>query len=60
MTEKHNESKHEWERGWDGHEKAQLLRMSKLSFKEKIEWLEEAQEMLENSAKKKGTKATRE
>jgi hypothetical protein len=35
-----------WEKGWDGHEKAQLKRMARLSFQEKIKWLEEAQEQL--------------
>ena len=35
-----------WEKGWDGHEKAQLMRMAKLTFQEKIIWLEKAQEML--------------
>ncbi|MFC1821789.1 hypothetical protein ACFL9T_03715 [Thermodesulfobacteriota bacterium] len=34
-----------WEKGWDGHEKAQFLRMAGLSFEEKIRWLEETQEM---------------
>ena len=58
MTENDYESKQVWERGWDGHEKAQLKRMSKLSLREKIKWLEEAQEMLENLAKKKGTNIT--
>jgi hypothetical protein len=33
----------EWERGWDGHERAQLLRMARLSLREKVEWLEQAQ-----------------
>lgn len=37
-----------WEKGWDGHEKAQLKRMAELPLREKIKWLEEAQEMLEH------------
>ena len=35
-----------WEKGWDGHEKAQFFRMAGLSFEEKIRWLEETQEMI--------------
>lgn len=35
-----------WEKGWAGHEKAQLIRMARLTFQEKIIWLEEAQVML--------------
>lgn len=37
----------EWEVGWEGHERAQHRRFSKLPFAEKIAWLEEAQEMAE-------------
>ena len=40
-----------WEKGWDGHEKAQLKRMARLPFREKIKWLEEAQEMLTHASK---------
>ena len=47
MTERQIDTERLWERGWDGHEKAQLLRLSKLSFAEKIRWLEEAQETIE-------------
>jgi len=41
-----------WEKGWDGHEKAQLKRMASLPFREKIKWLEEAQEMLIQASKR--------
>lgn len=34
-----------WEPGWDGHERAQLLRMSRLTLSEKLAWLEEAQKL---------------
>ncbi|NOT00939.1 MAG: hypothetical protein HOP29_09945 [Phycisphaerales bacterium] len=37
----------EWDRGWDGHEKRQLRRLADLPFVEKLEWLEEAQELAE-------------
>lgn len=48
MTEQHTETERLWESGWDGHEKAQLLRMSKLPFIEKIKWLEEAHNIIQN------------
>jgi hypothetical protein len=32
-----------WDEGWTGHERAQLVRLSRLSLREKILWLEEAQ-----------------
>ena len=48
MTEHHTETERLWESGWDGHEKAQLLRMSKLPFIEKIKWLEEAHDIIQN------------
>ena len=37
---------HAWESGWDGHERAQLLRMARLTLAEKLEWLEEAQSLV--------------
>lgn len=53
MTENDIHQERLWEKGWDGHEKAQLKRMSRLSFREKIKWLEEAQEMLLNASIRK-------
>lgn len=47
MTEKYSDSERMWEIGWEGHEEAQMFRMSKLSFSDKIKWLEEAQELME-------------
>lgn len=32
-----------WERGWEGHERAQLRRLAALSFADKLAWLEQAQ-----------------
>ena len=32
-----------WERGWEGHESAQLRRLAALPLREKIAWLEKAQ-----------------
>ena len=37
----------QWECGWDGHLAAQLRRMARLPFSEKLEWLEEAQRLAE-------------
>jgi hypothetical protein len=34
----------EWESGWDGHRKAQILRWASLTFREKLMWLDEAQD----------------
>lgn len=36
-----------WEVGYDGHEAAQRRRMAALPFHVKVEWLEEAQEIVE-------------
>ena len=32
-----------WERGWDGHERAQRERLARLTLEQKLDWLEEAQ-----------------
>ena len=47
MIEKSDEAHLTWERGWEGHEKAQLLRMARLSFEKKIRWLEETQDLIQ-------------
>lgn len=31
-----------WERGWEGHELAQLRRLARLPLSEKLQWLDEA------------------
>lgn len=36
----------EWERGWEGHERAQRRRMARLTLAEKLEWLENAQRLV--------------
>ncbi len=36
-----------WEVGYDGHEAAQRRRMATLPFQVKVQWLEEAQEIVE-------------
>ncbi len=35
-----------WERGWDEHERLQLVRMAKLSLAQKLEWLEQAHRLV--------------
>lgn len=36
----------QWPKGWDGHESAQLRRLARLTFAQKLEWLEEAGRMV--------------
>jgi hypothetical protein len=40
----------EWERGWEGHEHSQRERLAKLSFLEKLAWLEEAHRLVRQMA----------
>ena len=35
-----------WEAGWDGHEVAQRRRLAKLTLAEKLDWLEEAHQLV--------------
>jgi hypothetical protein len=35
-------NEHQWEHGWEGHKRAQMLRLSRLTLIQKIQWLEEA------------------
>lgn len=37
-----------WEPGWSGHNQAQLLRFARLPLSQKLEWLEQAQELSNN------------
>lgn len=39
-------SDRQWDHGWAGHEEAQMLRLAKLSFREKLAWLDEAHRMV--------------
>lgn len=36
-----------WERGWDGHQEAQRLRLARLTLAEKLQWLEETQRLIQ-------------
>lgn len=53
MNDRYDHPEHLWEKGWSGHEKAQLRRMSRLSFEEKIKWMEEAQKMIQDMERQK-------
>lgn len=35
-----------WEEGWEGHQIALLRRLARLSFREKLDWLEEAHRLV--------------
>jgi hypothetical protein len=35
-----------WEAGWEGHELAQMRRLARLSLAEKLDWLEDAHQMV--------------
>jgi hypothetical protein len=35
-----------WESGFEGHADAQLLRLSKLTFRQKLEWLDASHKLL--------------
>jgi hypothetical protein len=39
---------HEWEVGWEGHERAQRRRIANLPLPVKIRWLEEMQKVVEH------------
>lgn len=41
-----------WERGWDGHERAQRLRIARLPLWEKLAWLEEAERVVRHLQKR--------
>lgn len=35
-----------WERGWDGHDREQLIRLARLPLPQKLLWLEEAHRLV--------------
>lgn len=37
-----------WDRGWDEHQQRQLERWAKLPLSEKLDWLEEAEQLVWN------------
>jgi hypothetical protein len=48
-----SESERMWEKGWKGHEKAQLRRMAGLPLRDRIRWLEEAQRMVQRMRRRR-------
>ena len=48
MSSVQADNEHVWEKGWDGHKIAQLRRMARLPFSEKLKWLEKAHRMVKN------------
>ena len=50
MTQADRTDEQVWERGWDGHRRAQLLRMAALPLSVKLAWLEEAQALAQQLA----------
>lgn len=40
-----------WDRGWDGHERAQRRRLARLTLAEKLRWLEESQQVVDSLAR---------
>ncbi len=47
MSTTHADLEQSWECDWDGHRVAQLRRLARLPFWEKLDWLEEAQQLAE-------------
>ncbi len=41
----------EWDRGWEEHRTRQLRRLARLSMSEKLDWLEEAQQLADSITK---------
>ena len=54
MGERKVSSERMWEKGWKGHEEAQLRRMAALPFEEKLRWLEEAHRWVRRLIKSEG------
>ena len=48
MDEPNDPTEGAWPVGWDGHERAQLLRMAAWPLPLKLRWLEEAQAVVEH------------
>ncbi len=51
-----------WERGWEGHDRAQAARLAKLPLSAKLDWLEQAQVLVRKlaSARSPGESSPRE
>ena len=49
-AEEEPQSELRWEQGWEDHQLQQLRRLAKLSLAEKLQWLQEAQRMVQHLA----------
>lgn len=47
MTDANGDGDHGWDRGWNEHNVRQLVRLARLPFAEKLDWLEEAHRLAE-------------
>jgi hypothetical protein len=47
-----------WESGWEGHSAPQQRRLASLTLREKIDWLESAQRLVEHLARDRARRAT--
>ncbi len=45
-----------WESGWEGHSDAQRGRLARLTLREKLRWLEEAQRIIHHLRKNRGSR----
>ena len=46
MSDAEKRDSRSWERGWDGHAEAQRSRLARLTLPEKLQWLEQAQQVI--------------
>ncbi len=61
MNSQNDNQDRAWDRGWHEHKTRQLMRLARLSFAEKLAWLENAQALADAiaSAKNKHANAAR-
>ena len=58
MSEDQSEQDDGWDRGWDGHERAQRRRLARLPLAEKLEWLEQAYRVVRHlQGQRRGTQS---
>lgn len=48
---------HVWERGWEGHERAQRERLARLPLSAKLDWLEQAHDLIRHLARRRSVSA---
>jgi hypothetical protein len=58
MTDSNPLNERIWEQGWEGHELAQKRRMAALTLAQKLEWLEEAQRIVEHLQKGRASQSS--